>query len=198
MCIRDSINARATVCTMSGNVIKSGVGVANILLDANGWGDRFGLTDANGNYTILTDATVGTIYVVKLMPISIPSGYSVSPSADTVTLGTSSTGINFVIINATGVDQTTFVAPKEFSLNQNYPNPFNPVTTIKYSIAKEGNVKLTVYNAIGSKVTTIVNEYKPAGNYSVQFNGSNLASGIYFYRLESGSYSASKKFILMK
>jgi len=85
-----------------------------------------------------------------------------------------------------------------FRLNQNYPNPFNPTTTIIYSLAKEGNVKLTVYNAIGSKVSTIVNEYKPAGSYSVQFNGSNLASGIYLYRLESGNYSATKKFIMLK
>jgi hypothetical protein len=85
-----------------------------------------------------------------------------------------------------------------FNLRQNYPNPFNPSTTINYSLAKPGNVKLTVYNSIGSKVATIVNEYKPAGNYSVQFNGSNLASGIYLYRLESGNYSTAKKFILMK
>jgi len=81
---------------------------------------------------------------------------------------------------------------------QNYPNPFNPTTTIKYSLPKAGNVKLTVYNAIGSKVATIVNEYKTAGIYSVQFNGSNLASGIYLYRLESGNFSSVKKFILLK
>ena len=85
-----------------------------------------------------------------------------------------------------------------FRLNQNYPNPFNPTTTINYSLAKEGNVKLTVYNSIGSKVATIVNENKPAGNYTVQFNGNNLASGIYLYRLESGKYNAAKKFILLK
>jgi len=85
-----------------------------------------------------------------------------------------------------------------FNLQQNYPNPFNPSTTINYSLAKEGNVKLTVFNSLGSKVATIVDGYKPAGNYSVQFNGSNLASGIYLYRLESGNYSAVKKFILMK
>jgi hypothetical protein len=87
---------------------------------------------------------------------------------------------------------------QSFNLLQNFPNPFNPSTTINYSLSKEGNVKLTVFNAIGSKVATIVNEYKPAGNYSVHFNGSNLASGIYLYKLESGNYSAVKKFILMK
>ena len=86
----------------------------------------------------------------------------------------------------------------EFILEQNYPNPFNPTTTINYSLPKAGNVKLTVYNAIGSKVATIVNEYKTAGIYFVQFNGSNLASGIYLYRLESGNFSSVKKFIFLK
>jgi|CZKP01.1.fsa_nt_gi YD repeat-containing protein len=85
-----------------------------------------------------------------------------------------------------------------FNLQQNYPNPFNPTTTINYSLAKEGHVKLTVYNAIGSQVAAIVDEYKPAGNYSIQFNGSNLASGIYLYRLETGNYNAAKKLILLK
>jgi hypothetical protein len=88
--------------------------------------------------------------------------------------------------------------PLAYSLLQNFPNPFNPSTTIKYSLAKEGNVNLTVYNSIGSKVATIVEGYKPAGNYSVQFNGSKFASGIYLYRLESGNYSAAKKFVILK
>ena len=80
----------------------------------------------------------------------------------------------------------------EFKLSQNYPNPFNPATTISYSIEKEGNVKINVYNSNGSKVATIMNEHKPARNYTVQFTASNLASGIYMYRLESGYYSASR------
>jgi hypothetical protein len=99
---------------------------------------------------------------------------------------------------ATGITGKENPLPHEYQLFQNYPNPFNPTTTISYSLPKEGNVKLMLYNAIGSKVATIVNEYKPAGNYSVQFNGNNLASGIYLYRLESGNYSSTKKFILMK
>jgi hypothetical protein len=100
--------------------------------------------------------------------------------------------------NVTGIENSNSEMPKEFLLEQNYPNPFNPATTIKYSIIKEGNVKLTVYNALGNKVVTIVNENKPVGNYSIQFNGSNLASGIYFYKLESGGYTDIKKFVLMK
>jgi hypothetical protein len=88
--------------------------------------------------------------------------------------------------------------PADFNLAQNYPNPFNPVTTINYSVAQEGLVKLNVYNSIGSNVATLVNENKPAGHYSIQFNGSSLASGIYLYRLESGNFSADKKLILLK
>ena len=102
----------------------------------------------------------------------------------------------FAYSNTIEVDVTSEIT--EFALQQNYPNPWNPTTTINYSLAKEGNVKLSVYNTLGSKVAIIVNEYKPAGNYSIQFNGSNLASGIYLYRLESGNYSTAKKFILMK
>jgi len=98
----------------------------------------------------------------------------------------------------TGVTREINNLPGQFNLEQNYPNPFNPGTIIKYSVPKAGNIKLTVYNSIGSKVATIVNEYKIAGNYSIQFNASNLASGIYFYRLESGNYTSAKKFILIK
>jgi hypothetical protein len=88
--------------------------------------------------------------------------------------------------------------PSKFGLNQNYPNPFNPSTTINYSLAKAGNVKLSVYDITGSKIVTIVNENKPAGSYRVQFNGSNLPSGIYFYKLEAGQFSQIKKMILLK
>jgi hypothetical protein len=100
-------------------------------------------------------------------------------------------------VQVTGVSDEN-ISVNRFSLKQNYPNPFNPTTTINYSLAKQGNVKLSVYDITGSKVATIVNENKPAGNYAVKFNGGNLASGIYLYRLESEGYNASRKFILMK
>jgi hypothetical protein len=102
---------------------------------------------------------------------------------------------SFVIV---GINDKNTIQPREFVLSQNYPNPFNPTTTINYSLPKAGNVKLTVYNAIGSKVATIINVYKIAGNYSIQFNGSSLASGIYFYKIEAGQFSQIKKMILMK
>ena len=98
----------------------------------------------------------------------------------------------------TGITKEEAELSKDFTLSQNYPNPFNPNTTINYSLPKAGSVRLIVYNAIGSKVATVVNEYKPAGNYSIQFNGSNLASGIYLYKLEAGQFSQIKKMILLK
>jgi photosystem II stability/assembly factor-like uncharacterized protein len=85
-----------------------------------------------------------------------------------------------------------------FKLNQNYPNPFNPVTTINYSIGKDGYTKITVYNILGSSVDVLVDEIKSAGSHSVQFNASAIPSGIYFYKLESGGYSEIKKLVLMK
>jgi hypothetical protein len=89
-------------------------------------------------------------------------------------------------------------APIKFSLEQNYPNPFNPLTNIEYQIANTGLVKLVVYNSLGEEVATLVNEYKSAGSYEVKLDASNLPSGVYIYRLTSGSYSAVKKLVLLK
>jgi len=91
----------------------------------------------------------------------------------------------------------------EFTLFQNYPNPFNPSTTIKYSIpnnmkSEMSNVKIVVFDILGNVVATLVNENKAAGNYEVKFDGSNLSSGVYFYKLQSGSFVQTKKFLLMK
>ncbi|MBV6477926.1 MAG: hypothetical protein HGGPFJEG_00671 [Ignavibacteria bacterium] len=88
--------------------------------------------------------------------------------------------------------------PSEYMLSQNYPNPFNPVTSINYSIAAAGNVKLTIYNMLGKEVSVIVNEHKTPGNYTVNFNANNLSSGMYYYKLESGSYSETRKMMLIK
>jgi hypothetical protein len=98
----------------------------------------------------------------------------------------------------TGINNTNINIPANFKLNQNYPNPFNPTTTINYQIPKNGKVTLKVYDILGRKVITLVNGFKAKGRYSVQFNGSNLASGIYFYKLSSGDFSAVKKLILLK
>lgn len=85
-----------------------------------------------------------------------------------------------------------------YSLVQNYPNPFNPSTLIRYSIPKNGFVKLFVYNALGQKVAELVNQYMMSGNYEINFNASKLSSGVYFYELSSGNFTAVKKLILLK
>jgi hypothetical protein len=97
-----------------------------------------------------------------------------------------------------GVGNIQTELPKEFKLSQNYPNPFNPVTTIKYSVPKQSIVKLVIYDIIGRVVGTLANEMKQPGNYEVQFDASNLASGAYFYRIEAGDFVDVKKMVLVK
>ena len=85
-----------------------------------------------------------------------------------------------------------------FFLTQNYPNPFNPTTKIKYQIPKKGFISLKVFDLLGREAATLVNAEKPAGSYEVEFDGSNLSSGIYFYKLQAGDYNEIKKMILLK
>jgi hypothetical protein len=101
-----------------------------------------------------------------------------------------------VTFGITGVEENQ--RPKEFTLTQNFPNPFNPETTIKYGITETGFVTLKIYDILGNEISTLVNELKQPGYYDVQFNASGLASGIYFYKLQSGLSSHVKKIILNK
>ena len=97
-----------------------------------------------------------------------------------------------------GVDDFVHTGPKGYSLNQNYPNPFNPSTNFEFRIVNFGLVTLKVYNILGKEVATIVNKELKAGDYKYQWNAGNLASGVYLYRIQSGSYSLTKKMILLK
>ncbi len=101
-----------------------------------------------------------------------------------------------VNLSPTGVNEEEL--PKEFALLQNYPNPFNPVTCIEYRVVSSENVVLKVYDVLGNEVATLVNEEKNPGEYTIQFDGSNLSSGIYYYQLRCGNLVDTKKFILMK
>jgi hypothetical protein len=101
----------------------------------------------------------------------------------------------------TGFENNNLNLPDKYFLYQNYPNPFNPITKIDYDLPKDGNVKLIIYDIIGREIKSLVNEFKQAGNYTVEFNGNNLASGIYFYKIqvEGGKrYTTVKKMILLK
>jgi chitodextrinase len=99
--------------------------------------------------------------------------------------------------NTTGIDGEETL-PGKYSLSQNYPNPFNPSTIIKYQILKAGSVTLKIYDVLGKEIKTLVNEEKAAGSYSVNFNASLLANGVYFYQIKSGGFTATKKMILLK
>lgn len=83
-------------------------------------------------------------------------------------------------------------------MSQNYPNPFNPSTTIKYELPRSSEVKLSVFDMLGREVSVLVNERRDAGVHEVKFDGSNLASGVYFYRLQAGDFVQSRKLVLLK
>ena len=96
-------------------------------------------------------------------------------------------------------DSTDVIADiiKDYSI-ANYPNPFNPTTTISYQLPESGHVIIKVYDTIGNEVAELVNETRAEGRYTVQFNGSSLSSGIYFYTIKVNDYYATKKMLLMK
>ncbi|KXK52302.1 MAG: fibronectin type III domain-containing protein [Chlorobi bacterium OLB5] len=97
-----------------------------------------------------------------------------------------------------GITQNNNQIPNLYSLSQNYPNPFNPVTNIKFALPNTGLVKLVVFDILGREVSTLVNEVRTAGNYTVDFDASSLSSGVYFYRIESGNFTDTKKMLLVK
>ena len=90
------------------------------------------------------------------------------------------------------------VLPGEFTLSQNYPNPFNPSTTISFSLPHAASVSVKVFDMLGREVATLVNGYTTSGLHEVQFNATNLASGVYAYRFSSGNFTAVKKMTVVK
>ena len=100
--------------------------------------------------------------------------------------------------NVTGIEAFKSDLPEEFFLEQNYPNPFNPSTTISFSIPNEELVSLKVFNSLGEQVAELINETKPAGNYSVSFDASKLTSGVYYYKISAGNFFQTRKMILVK
>ncbi|GIV45288.1 MAG: hypothetical protein KatS3mg036_0106 [Ignavibacterium sp.] len=137
-------------------------------------------TDANGNFSYSTNLNIDAIAVTA-----------------TDLEGNTS---NFARLNIVTDVEDEKQVPTEFSLEQNYPNPFNPSTKIKYVIPNgvRNLVTLKIYDILGNEVATLVNEEKPAGIYEVEFNASQLSSGIYFYKINAGSFSDTKKMILIK
>ena len=111
--------------------------------------------------------------------------------------------IDFIITDANGLMMTksfilSYIGPKEFKLEQNFPNPFNPTTKIQYQLPQDSRVTLKIYDILGSEVATLVNEEQEAGYKEIQFTGSNIASGMYVYRLQAGDFISTKKMMLLK
>jgi hypothetical protein len=96
------------------------------------------------------------------------------------------------------VDDDERISPREFFLGQNYPNPFNPSTTIRYGLPSRAHVSLAVFNTLGQQVSVLQNGEQEAGYHEVKFDGANLPSGIYLYRLQAGSFTETKKVILVR
>lgn len=130
------------------------------------------------------------------------AGYKLGGGDDCLGLYSNAGGTNVyasrLCMGTVGIQGNNNQIPSEYSLQQNYPNPFNPSTTIKFSLPLSGMVKLIVYDAAGKVAEELVNNELAAGNYEYSFNASQLASGVYFYKLTSGSFSEVKKMVLIK
>jgi hypothetical protein len=129
-------------------------------------------------YYYISATSVSNRTVTK--PLPAPNGY-----------------IKFKVDNTTGITGNTGNI-NGFQLAQNYPNPFNPETEINFTLPENNFVTLKVYDVSGRLIKELVNDFRTAGNYSVNFNASGIPSGIYFYKLESGSFTDVKKMILVK
>ncbi len=137
------------------------------------------------SYTFITNS--GT-------QVSVDAADTTSPNTGVIPIE----GISFLNANITGVSQADNSIPQNFLLEQNYPNPFNPSTQISYSIPSTEKVTLKVYDELGKEVASLVNQEQAAGNYTVDFDASQFASGVYFYRIQAGNNIQMKKMILMK
>jgi flagellar hook assembly protein FlgD len=101
-------------------------------------------------------------------------------------------------IVVTSVAPVSSTIPREFNISQNYPNPFNPRTTIRLDVPQASNVNITVFNILGREVATIVNEELKPGEYEVQWDATDVASGTYFYKVTAGNFVQTRKMVLLK
>lgn len=152
--------------------------------------------------TVSTKEIALNTFLVNGQPVDL-SNVSMVSFQLTKSLNPSLTNYDYTIQNAVMVSNSVGVSSnttdiKDYALTQNYPNPFNPTTKIAFSLPKQGNVTLKVYNMIGKEVVSLVNGFRNAGNYEVNFDGANLASGVYFYKLEAEGFSDVKRMMLVK
>ncbi len=161
-----------------------------------------------GIYRIIGNTWTEWKYSDFGLPTQYPRAFGMDITVDRNNNIWVATNVGVLQFNPNGIvtdvkDENNVNIPKKFELSQNYPNPFNPETTINYTIGTGqfsilSFVSLKVFDVLGREVRTLVNEEKPAGNYTVNFNAINLPSGVYFYRLQTGSFVQIKKLVLMK
>ncbi|MDZ7625600.1 MAG: T9SS type A sorting domain-containing protein [Ignavibacteriaceae bacterium] len=150
-------------------------------------------------FDIALNETKGFQQIVDLNPLWDIDSLSVVVFAQSVSSKTiyQSEDISYTDLTVTDVENNNYPL-SEFKLDQNYPNPFNPSTVIRYQLPVNGNVSLKVFDLLGREVATLVDEYRAAGKYKTTFNAVELANGVYFYEVRAGSYSETKKMILLK
>ncbi|HPG39667.1 MAG TPA: T9SS type A sorting domain-containing protein [bacterium] len=159
-------------------------------------GNKLWLNDGIGLFTFYSTVFPGkTAYSLECMDLDGDNDIDVVLGQEPDTGGNS---IYFNETIQTGIGDNKPSAPLNFNLLNNYPNPFNPFTSINYSIPQNGFVSLIVYDITGREITRIVNNNMPAGAHKVEFDGSNLANGVYVYQLISGKKSETKKMLLLK
>jgi len=153
----------------------------------------FAMTDKNGNF-VLDGVLPGQYTVVPDRPDFMNAVTAVA----VVGANNYNPFVNVRLMNDSPSDVTDGSVVTGYQLAQNFPNPFNPSTTIRYTIPEAGVVSIKVYNILGKEVGTIVNGFHQSGTYNVSFDASKLASGVYLYKIEAGSFKATKKFTLLK
>jgi hypothetical protein len=181
--------------SIGSNVIYSIVAVgSNIIAATNTSSGIFVSTNNGTTWTQKNEGFTGTISINKLIYLN---GY--------IFAGLTNTVWRRLLSNLVGVQTISTEVPSAYSLSQNYPNPFNPMTNVKFSIVKAGDVKVVVYDIMGREVQTLVNERLNAGMYEARFDGSSLNSGVYFYKMvvrhggsSTGDFTETKRMILIK
>jgi hypothetical protein len=201
------------------NLSYSMLSVSNSRGDTASWNVKY-VNKNNKIYATIDNSKSGTIYLADGKNILVSKDYSDSfnpyKTMDSVVGGLYKKPNSDLLYIATGNDiyESTSTSIKSikhivtslekgnvgtnYKLFQNYPNPFNPSTNISYHLSEAGNVTLKIYDILGNEITTIVNGYKSAGEHTVSFDASKLASGIYFYQLKSNGFVSTKKMMLLK
>ena len=186
-------NSGTCTVTIYDNTIQPVEG-ATVYVTATGpvGGDYDGQTGADGTVNFQTGKTKNPSgeWCFEVADVTHAS-YTYDPASNNVTLACESGWIN------RGGDMVALVVPEEFSVS-NYPNPFNPETEIHYTLPVNANVTLEIYNIVGQRIAILMNEMQDSGYHLVTWNASDIPSGVYFYRIVAGEFTATNKMILMK